>query len=305
MTKKTAYQLFLILFLFNSCRENRGEENKAQPESHENLISIGSVSLVIQNEILTIQPFADYLAGHLSEFGIEDGRVVVSGNLNEMAGYINSGEVDIYIDSPFPTLFLNRETGIVPELIDWKDSTEYYNSVFFVRKESEIKEFGDLPGKALAFESEYSTSGYFPPKLSLYRSGFDLRLLEKKGDKAGDKEIGYIFTGDDENTMLWVLESKVDAGATDIISFRKNAGIRMNELRVIDHSPEVPGQLVSFRKNIPEKLKDKIISILLKMNISEEAKETLNSLYSTEKFSMLKEKEFEKLKTGYSFSFRN
>lgn len=58
----------------------------------EGIISVGSISLVIKEEVDDFQPFVDYLAGQLKTEGISRGRVLVVTTMAEMATLIREGE---------------------------------------------------------------------------------------------------------------------------------------------------------------------------------------------------------------------
>jgi phosphonate transport system substrate-binding protein len=67
------------------------------------------------------------------------------------------------------------------------------------------------------------------------------------------KEVGYIFTNDDENTMAWVLTGKLSAGAMSQDNCLKEARGEISNLTVGDKTFSIPRNAVShrrvFRKN--------------------------------------------------------
>ena len=87
--------LFTVLWVFSGAA-------RAAP------LVVGSVSHKPADEIRTFQSLADYLARHLAEFGVDQSNVVVTSGMKEMAQRLRSGEVDIYIDSAFPSLVVSR-----------------------------------------------------------------------------------------------------------------------------------------------------------------------------------------------------
>ncbi|MGD8781146.1 MAG: phosphate/phosphite/phosphonate ABC transporter substrate-binding protein [Ignavibacteria bacterium] len=261
----------------------------------ETVISIGSVSHAIQNEILLLQPFADYLAENLDEFNIMKGRVVVTRDLEEMAKLINSAEVDIYIDSPFPTFSVIQMSNLRPILKHLRDDTEYYSSVLFTKADSEIDDLKDLNGKMVAMEESYSTSGYFLPMNLLISNGYSLSKFNNPNAKVPKNKVGYCFSEDDETTVFWVLNGKIEIGATDIISYYKNSADRVNELKIIAKSIDMPRQLVSIRSDLDTAYINEIKRTLLDMNKNESGKKALESFYSTSSFKGLPEKELDEI----------
>ena len=82
------------------------------------------------SKIKLFQPLADYLAENLGEFGIQQGWVVISRDLQEMAGLLNDGTVDVYFDSSFPTLAAQDLSGSEIILRRWKQADPTYCSSY-------------------------------------------------------------------------------------------------------------------------------------------------------------------------------
>ncbi len=309
---KKIMPFFLIIttiFLY-SCNQNidRQDENKndytdQQTIARESIISIGSVSHAIQNEILLLQPFADFLSENLREFGIKKGRVVVTRNIEDMAILINSGEVDIYIDSPYPIFSVAELANLQPILKHLRDNTEYYKSVIFTKADSEINELKDLKGHMIAMEESYSTSGYFLPTSLLISNGIELAKFDVPDAVVPEDKVGYCFSDDDESTVFWVLNEKVKIGATDITSYYRNSGDRVTELKMITSSIELPRQLVAIRDGFDSTYVNKIKEILLEMDESESGQKALESFYSTTKFEDLTENELSKIEKVFDEYF--
>ena len=71
-------------------------------------------------------PLADYLAENLGEFGIQEGWVVISRDVQEIAGFLNDGTVDVYFDSSFPTLAVQKLSGSEIILRRWNQADPTY-----------------------------------------------------------------------------------------------------------------------------------------------------------------------------------
>ncbi len=245
---------------------------------------IGSVSDKPGNEIKKFQPLADYLARHLAEFGVDKGVVKVARGTSEMAHLLGSGQVDVYIDSPFPIIVVGRLADSRILLRRWKKGRAEYHSVVFVRNDSPIQTVNDLLGKLIAFEEPYSTTGYFLPKTSLLLAGLRLRDQSVTSEPVKRDETGYTFSLDDENTVMWVLRGKVSAGATDDASFAKLPPSRRDDLRVMHRTMVVPRHLVSVRKGLDERLVKRMKEVLMAMEHSEEGKQVLQKFEMTTRF---------------------
>jgi phosphonate transport system substrate-binding protein len=213
--------------------------------------------------------------------------VIVANSLDEMSTLIKQDEVDLYIDSPFPILAIQASTGGVPFMRRWKKGISEYSSVIFVRKDSGIHSLDDLQGKIVAFEEEFSTSGYFLPKASLINSGFELIERLRKHDPVPRNKVGFVFSRDDETTMIWVLRNKVAAGALNKSAFFLLSKSKLNDLRVIKETIKVPRQVVVHRANLPETLRRQISTALLDMHNNAEGRKVLENFSTTKKFELL------------------
>lgn len=266
--------LFTVLWVFSGAAQ-------AAP------LVIGSVSHEPADEIRKFQPLADYLAHHLAEFGVDQGKVVVTSGMKEMAQRLGSGEVDVYIDSAFPTIVVGRLADSRILLRRWKKGRAEYRSVIFVRNDSPVQTVNDLPGKAVAFEEPYSTSGYFLPKSALLQAGLKLSEQADTGAPVKAGEVGYVFTMDDANTPVWVLRGKVGAGAMDDAGFARLPPQHRDNLRVVLQTAALPRHLVSVRKGLTPRLVSGIKAVLLAMEHSEEGRQALQKFEMTTRFDEL------------------
>lgn len=248
------------------------------------VVTIGSISYTPAKEIKQFKPLIDYLYSKLEAQGIEKVNIRIASNIDEMISLMKSGQVDIYIDSPFPSLQLVESGASKIALRRWKSGVKEYHSVIFVHKDSDIEKITDLKGKLIAFEEPFSTSGYYLPKASLKKNG--LRLTEKSSrhENVAADEIGYIFSEDDANTITWVRKLRVAAGATDNVTFDKIKSRLKSQLKIIFRSIDVPRQVVSYRKNISPATEVALTRALLDMHKSEYGQQQLQAFKKTARF---------------------
>ncbi len=273
-----------------SCRDRSEEDltkktvSTSEPQQKEIFITVGSISRTPKEEVATFRPFANYLASRLKTFGITGGNVVIANSMEKMADLIEKGEVDIYIDSPFPISVVSTLSGAKPFLRRWKKGKAEYRSIIFVRGDSGIKTLDDLRGKMIAFDEEFSTSGYLLPKATLMEAGFKLIQCRTILDTVSPDQIGYIFSGDEENVILWVLRGKVVSGALKIEDFAELAGDNISDLKIVAKSIYVPRHVVAHRTDLEATLVTAIREILINMNEDEEGKAVLKKFEHTTKF---------------------
>lgn len=250
-------------------------------------INIGSVSTEPAAEIKKFLPLALYVAKEMQSEGINQGKVVVAKDIPQMATFLREGKVDLYIDSPFPSLAVSRLSGSKLLLRRWKKGVGEYHSVIFARKDSGINQLEDLKGKIVAFEEQFSSSGYFLPKMVLVQKGLKLASKRDASEPVAPGEVGYVFSHDDESTMAWVLRGKVTAGALDNQTYLKEARENVSSLKIVDKTFPIPRQIVSYRIDLPPKLVTRIKEILTQMDQSEEGKKALKDFEGTTKFDQL------------------
>ena len=244
---------------------------------------LGSISTNPVGESKKFSPLASYLARHLKSEGLDQGKVVVAESIPAMSSLLQTQQVDLYIDSLFPSLAVSHLSGSKLLLRRWKTGKSEYRSIIFTRKDSGIARLEDLKGKVIAFEEPFSSTSYFFPKVDLLKKGFRLAPKRQGSEPVKTDEVGYIFSHGDTNTLFWVLNGAVAAGALDdqkYFMFAKNR----DSFRIVHESVSFPRQLVSCREDFPAKLVARVKELLLNMHHSEEGEKALRDFESTTKF---------------------
>jgi phosphonate transport system substrate-binding protein len=248
---------------------------------------IGSIGDNPSDEVATFYPLAEYLAQQLNDFDIEKGKVVVVKDVQEMASLFANAQIDMYMDSPFPSLAVSQLVDTEIKLRRWKQGKAEYRSVIVAHRDSAIASLLDLKGKTIAFEEPFSTSGYFLPKSALINAGLSLKEVRDSTSHLEPTEVGYIFTGDETNTLAWILRKRVQAaafGSHDLEALRPE---ERRQLKVIHETANVPRQVVSFRRNLDERLVKRICEVLKSMEGTEQGQQVLVKLEKTTRFDDL------------------
>ncbi len=231
---------------------------------------LGDVDDEPTKKIPRFQRMADYLVPQLAEYGIGQGKVKIAPDLETMTEWIANGEVDVYFDSPFPALSISAETGAKPILRRWKGDVAQYNTAFFARADSGLTSLADLEGKMVAFQDNYSTSGYMLPAVHIIEGGFNLVEKETPEDVVMPDEVGFVFSDADPNTIQWVINGRVAAGATDTQNLAELPEETQADLIVLAETEPAPRQVVIVRKDLEPALVETIKILLIEMNESEE-----------------------------------
>ena len=235
-------------------------------------------------KIRRIQPLTDYLAEHLNELGIESGRVVLSRDFEEMAGLLSDGTVDIYFDSPFPTLTVQELSGSTVTARRWKEGDPIYWSLYIARRDSGITGLDGFLGKVVAFEKPHSTPGFILPAGTLIQRGFTLREVGQSDEDVAPDEIGYIFTRDEENTVEMLLQGLLAGGGISNQDYEGLPEEIKQRFVAFGRTAAVPRQLVSVRPGLDPELVTGVLDLLTGLDETEEGRKLLEGLKKTKKF---------------------
>ena len=265
---------------------NTAAEIKDMPA--EQLIILGDIDPdEPTKKIKRFNPLAAYLAEHLTEFGIKGGRVVIARDIEEMAGFLKDGTVDIYFDSAYPTLATQELSGSEIILRRWKEGISTYWSLLIALSDGGVTGVDDLRGKLLAFEEPRSTSGFLLPAGTLAQRGLKLREVDGPSAPVGAHEIGYFFSGDEENTLQLILERKVAGGGVSNQDYDELPEELKQRIIVIARTSAVPRQLVSLASGLDPGLARKVQELLVGLELTKEGRDLLEGIKQTIKFDPL------------------
>ncbi len=257
-------------------------------------ISIGTITEKPSKKYKRYQPLKAYLEKELKKRGFEvNVRVKFARDIPSMREMVRSGEMDIFIDSLYPSLAVCKGGVCEPVLVRWKQGVRFYKTLIFVRKDSDIRSLEDLIGRKIAFKSPFSTSAYFVPYVNLKLMGFELVRLNSFRENPPEGKVGYIFAWADKNVVAWVFLKNTDAGAIENGDFKDIAGRNAENFRIIWESEEIPRHFVNFSPEIKGELRRAIVEILINMDKTKEGKEVLRKFKRTVKFELLTERDRE------------
>jgi phosphonate transport system substrate-binding protein len=247
-------------------------------------ITLGEISDNPNEVIISMQPLADYLAERLADFGFVCAKVKVVLTIDDMIKAINSGEVDIYMDSIFPAALVSNATGAQPILRRWRNCDPDYYSILFTTLDSAITSVDDLPGHMIAMDRSYSTSGFALPAAYLLDRGLNLTIKESWNEPVAEDEVGIYFSRDDKNTLNLVLDGKASAGATDDYYFGKWGVDSPGTLVKFAETTPVLRQVVLVRSGLERDLQEAIKVELSEAHLSPDGLSVLDQAVDTCKF---------------------
>lgn len=264
------------------------------PVSAKNLV-IGTINNEPRSRFKRYIPIANHIVKKLGDTTINRGAVVIARNLDEMASLLKRGAVDIYFDSPLVSIAVNSQAGSYMSLRRWKKGVKSYNSVVVVRRDSGITKVEDLSGRLIGFEENFSSSGYMLPRIVLERRGL---MFEETSPVLLERSPGilhYLFTEDTENTIIWVIKGRIDAGAMSTKDFTRFSGMSKPDLLVLLETAHIPRQVVNFSRHMQETIVKKVSAILVRMHLTEEGRSVLKAFNSTKRFDLIPEEDVEQL----------
>ncbi|MEM1311322.1 MAG: phosphate/phosphite/phosphonate ABC transporter substrate-binding protein [Cyanobacteria bacterium P01_H01_bin.153] len=257
--------------------------NEAELTADETLV-LGDISNNPTKKVAEYTPLADYLESRLTDAGIKAVTVKIAPDLETMESWIAEGKVDLYFDSPYPAMIVSTNTGAEPLLRRWKKGVAEYSSLIFVLQTSEIQTIEDLDGQRIALESDFSTSGYMLPRVSLQAAGLELVEQSANDGSIGENEVAFVFSADESNTVELVISGKTDAGAIDSGTFDELPDEIQASMKVIFESETVARHIVLAGPELPAEQVDAIKNQLLAMDQSSEGNKALEGFENTTKF---------------------
>ncbi|MBL4595177.1 MAG: phosphate/phosphite/phosphonate ABC transporter substrate-binding protein [Robiginitomaculum sp.] len=247
-------------------------------------LRIGTIGDSATKLIFRFQPTATYLAEQLSDDQTKyDGKVVIAESVENMISLIDNNEIDLFLESPFTTISIMDKTDIKPLLVRWKQGASSYHTVFLSTTNSNISSLQDEKIKTWIFESRESSSGYLLPLSHMYQNN----IL----NESFDDRFKFVFSGEDKNTGVWLLEGKGDVGAMSNLDFDDLPDSIKTDLIIIDETIDVSRHVVSFNSNMDSIMVDKIHEIFLNMKNDPEGLEIMLDFKNTINYSEYDESE--------------
>ncbi len=257
-------------------------------------LRIGSIAGEYLSEVQKFKPLTNHLQRELVPHSYKAIEIVIARSMEQMADKLKQGQVDLFIDSPYPSLTVSQQSGSQMTLRRWKKGVEQYSSVIFVRHDSPYQSINDLKKARFAFEEPFSTASYFLGAVALLEHGL---TPVPDGEKSkSTNSIHYRFSGDDSTTIAWVLRKRVDAGTISQPKFEELKPTTRQKLRMIYQSPSVPRQIISYRADFPSTQMEEVNRALIMMDQTAEGKTALQQFQQTRKFDRIPASAAETLK---------
>ncbi len=223
---------------------------------------------------LNAAAMTSYLAGELAM----PVKVYLPTDYAAVVEALRGGHAHVAYFSARPYLLAHQLAGAEVLVAEERDGKRFYYSQWYARNDSGIETVADARGKAAAFTSPTSTSGYLFPYAKLIDDG----LVPVKGDPTTFfSEV--LFAGGYEQALKAVLYSQVAVGAaSDYAPGKYLSPDEQARLRVISRQGPVPTHLIAALSSLSPGLRERITAALLKLN-QPEHRDLLHSVYGAQK----------------------
>lgn len=248
---------------------------------------------------------------------LEAGKVVASGEaiaaaLHEATGYyfkvavptsyaavieaMGSYQADIAWLPTYAYVLAHQKYDANVRLMTVRNGLSSYRGQFVAMKD-EIQDIQDISGRIIAYTDAASASGYIYPSA----------ILKEKGIVPKD----YIFAGGHPQAILAVYSGRADVACSywspeDENGMPKDAREKLYEthkdifekVHIIGYTDWIPNDTVTFRKNMPADLEQKVVLALHEFSRSPEGQKTLKSLYDVDGLDYATDADYDVVRTA-------
>ncbi|MBN1259307.1 MAG: phosphate/phosphite/phosphonate ABC transporter substrate-binding protein [Anaerolineae bacterium] len=230
-------------------------------------------SFVPSQESETVLAGAQQIADLVEE---KTGIVIQANIATEYAGVIEAmcnGEAQMGALNTFSYVLASERECAAVALASVRYGTTFYTGQIVAGADTGISSVADLAGKTFCRPDPLSTSGWIIPSITMQAQGIDPETDLKQVVDAGghDGVITAVYNGDCEAGSSFVdARSNVEEELPDV----------KDKVLVIETSPPIPNDTISFAKDVPDELRDKIVAALLEIASDEAYADILNDTYS-------------------------
>ena len=179
----------------------------------------------------------------------------IGSNYEEHIEYIGTDKVDIAYMGPVSYVKLVNLYGLKPILAKLEvKGQSYFQGVFIVRKESNIKSLAELKDKRIALGNTNSTMSFIVPHYQLHQAG----ILK-------EKTISNQLLATHENIALAVLSGDFDVGAVKPAVYKN---YQPYGLRLLEKTPKISEHLFVTSSKLPQKQIQMLREIMIDMKSS-------------------------------------
>ena len=249
--------------------------------------------LPCSDEVMTLKKFYPLTTYLKKQTGL-DIHIVVPKDFDSLQSGLLKHDIDFTLQDPHTYVKLSqlfKKDTLIRTFNPEGKTCE--NGVFVARKDSGIKNIGDLRGKTVLFGPKLSLTRWIAAKELLTDNGIDL-----------DKDLkGYFNSGCCVDIVFNVYLKEADAGVVckhflESGSYgRVDLGVDLQQLVVIGQTKEVPMRIFTAHKDLPDDIVSSVIQALLELDRQNPAHEKILSSAELGGFQKTNDKEYDDIRT--------
>lgn len=255
--------------------------------ANDGVLVLGRISDDPKAHYEQLKPLLDYVVPRMAGVGIREGRILMARDPQQMASYLRRGRVDWVTETAGSGMLLRQRAGAEALLLTERDGSSQYHSIFFARRDSGIRDLGDLRGHRIAFQRPSSTSAYFVPAGELLGLDIDLEILLSPTDHIDTQALGYLFAGSELNIAIWVHKKLVDAGVMSNLDWdnpRRMPVSFREDFVIIGRTPDYPRAVEMVRDELDPKVRARLREVLIGAASDPAASKALAQFFGTTRF---------------------
>lgn len=230
------------------------------------VLVLGRISTDPKTHYEPLKALLDYVVVRMADVGIREGQILMAADAQQMASYLRRGRVDWVTETAGGSMLLQRLAGAEILARSERNGVARYRTIYFARRDSGLRSIDDLRGRSIAFQNRTSTSAYFVPAMELLERGMALEILNSPTDRSAPGSVGYVFARTEQNIATWVHKRFVDVGVVSDLDWTDTTRVPdlfKRDFTVLRESPDFPRGLELARRDLDEKVRRRLLEILL------------------------------------------
>ena len=206
MKRALLYPTALILCCF-------GTLFGVQPSAQAQTLVLAQISDRPKKDFRQLRPMAEHIQRQLRPYGFDRADVQLYPDVQSLMSAIRQQRVHWVTETLLTSARLVQANLAKPVALKWKRNQGNYHGLIYVRHDSPVQTLHHLRGRRIAFEHHNSFSSFYLPALTLRQAGLTLQALPHPGDAVPPNHVGFVFSRNERNNLLWVHKGITDAGS--------------------------------------------------------------------------------------------
>lgn len=271
-SEKSIFFTFLLFtsFVLGGCNNNEDTSYEARysdkPPIHNKTVYIFGVHPLHNPKRLfeVYQPMVDYINARMdgSELRLEASRNYAAYNKKLFSGHFHFS-----LPNPYQTV-VSTKKGY--KIFGKMGDDENFKGIILVRKDSGIKEIGDLRGKTVSYPAPTALAATMMPQWYMHIHGIDIQ-----------HDITNSYVGSQESSIMNVYLGKSAAASTwppPWKAFIKARPEVAEQVMVKWETASLPNNGLVVRKDVPEEIVAQISKIIFSLHTHPEGKKILSAM---------------------------